>query len=228
VLPGTAPPTSSVPLVTRRRYFGHMTLSVWSMPLGRCPAPKRALKFGHGRLHFRGQVGEVARAGTGDCGLCVRQGSLPPGDPQCSLLVRVVGYLPSFRLTQRPQHLSLVFDGTCGFCTRSVRLLKVLDRNRRVAVVPFQKPGIPASVGLTLEECEATVWAIAPDGRRYRGAEAVNASVAAALGTAVPLLLYYLPGIRQLQDFIYSVVASNRSRLPGDRPYCAQFPAECR
>jgi hypothetical protein len=71
-----------------------------------------------------------------------------------------------------------------------VRLLKVLDRNRRVAVVPFQKPGIPASVGLTLEECEATVWAIAPDGRRYRGAEAVNASVAAALGTAVPLLLY--------------------------------------
>jgi predicted DCC family thiol-disulfide oxidoreductase YuxK len=109
-----------------------------------------------------------------------------------------------------------------------VRLLKALDRNRRVTAVPFQKTGVPASVGLTVEECKASAWAIAPDGGRYRGAEAVNALVAASLGTAVPLLLYYLPGIRQLQDFFYSVVASNRSRLPGDRPYCAQHPAECR
>ena len=109
-----------------------------------------------------------------------------------------------------------------------MRLLKALDRNRRVTAVPFQKTGVPASVGLTLEECKASAWAIAPDGRRYRAAEAMNALVACALGTAVPLLLYYLPGIRRLQDFIYSVVASNRSRLPGDRPYCAQHPAECR
>jgi predicted DCC family thiol-disulfide oxidoreductase YuxK len=109
-----------------------------------------------------------------------------------------------------------------------VRLLKVLDRNRRVTAVPFQKSGIPASVGLTLEECQASAWAIASDGSRYRGAEAMNALVAAALETAVPLFVYSLPGIRQVQDFIYSVIASNRSRLPGDRPYCAQHPAECR
>ena len=109
-----------------------------------------------------------------------------------------------------------------------MRLLKALDRNRRVTAVPFQKTGVPASVGLSLEECEASAWAIAPDGERYRAAEAVNALVAVALGTAVPLLLYYLPGIRQMQDFIYSVVASSRGRLPGDRPYCTQHPAESR
>ena len=131
-------------------------------------------------------------------------------------------------VTGRPQHLTLVFDGACGFCTRSVRLLKALDRNSRVTAVPFQKTGTPASVGLTLEACKASVWAIAPDGGYYRGAEAVNALVAAALGTAVPLLLYYLPGIRQLQDFIYFLIAYNRSRLPGDQPYCAQHQAECR
>src|SRR5829696_7146664 len=101
---------------------------------------------------------------------------------------------------------------------RSVRLLKALDRNRRVTAVPFQKSGVPASVGLTVEECAATAWAIAPDGGRYQGAEAVNAVVAAALGTTLPLL----------QDFIYYLIASNRSRLPGDRPYCAQHPAGCR
>ena len=109
-----------------------------------------------------------------------------------------------------------------------MRLLKTLDRNRRVTAVPFQKSGIPASVGLTLEECKASAWAIAPEGERYRGAEAMNALVACAIGTALPLLLYNLPGIRQMQDFIYSLIASNRSRLPGDTPYCTQHPAECR
>ena len=131
-------------------------------------------------------------------------------------------------MAERSPQLTLVFDGTCGFCTRSVRLLEALDRNRRVTAMPFQKSGVPASVGLTLEECEAAAWAIAPDGDRYRGAEAVNAVVAAALGSTLPLLLYHLPGIRQLLDLIYYLVASNRSRLPGDRPYCAQYPAKCR
>jgi predicted DCC family thiol-disulfide oxidoreductase YuxK len=109
-----------------------------------------------------------------------------------------------------------------------VRLLKALDRNRRVTAVPFQKSGVPASVGLTLEECKAAAWTIASDGSRYRGAEAVNVVVGAALGSTLPLLLYSLPGLRQLLDFIYCLVASNRSRLPGDRSYCAQHPAECR
>ena len=63
-----------------------------------------------------------------------------------------------------------------------MRLLKVLDRNRRVTAVPFQKTNIPGSVRLTLEECKASAWAIAPDGSRYRDAEAVNALVAAAPG----------------------------------------------
>ena len=70
-------------------------------------------------------------------------------------------------MAERSPQLTLVFDGTCGFCTRSVRLLEALDRNRRVTAMPFQKSGVPASVGLTLEECEAAAWAIAPDGDRY-------------------------------------------------------------
>ena len=97
-----------------------------------------------------------------------------------------------------------------------------------MTAVPFQKSGTPASVGLTLEECKASAWAIAPDGERYRGAEAMNGLVAAAIGSGLPLLVYNLPGIRQLQDLIYSLIAPNRSRLPGDTPYCTQHPAECR
>ncbi|MDQ4064029.1 MAG: DUF393 domain-containing protein [Actinomycetota bacterium] len=92
---------------------------------------------------------------------------------------------------------------------------------------PYQKPGVPASAGLSAEQCKAAVWAVSPDGRRYRGAGAINASLTVATGVALPLLLYKLPGIRQLQDLGYAFVAAVRGKLPGDKPYCKQHPGEC-
>jgi predicted DCC family thiol-disulfide oxidoreductase YuxK len=108
-----------------------------------------------------------------------------------------------------------------------VHLVERLDRNRRVTAVPYQKPGVPASVGLTFEECKSAAWAVSSDGRRYRGAGAVNASLAVATGIALPLLVYTLPGVRKLEDLAYDLIAANRYRLPGVEPYCKQYPEEC-
>jgi predicted DCC family thiol-disulfide oxidoreductase YuxK len=109
-----------------------------------------------------------------------------------------------------------------------VRLLKALDRDRRVTAVPYQKPGIPASAGLSVEECEAYVWAVTPDGRRYRGAEAINVSFGVALGTRLPHAIYKRPSVGRLQDLVYDWVAANRLRLPGDEPHCSRYPSQCR
>jgi predicted DCC family thiol-disulfide oxidoreductase YuxK len=111
-----------------------------------------------------------------------------------------------------------------------VRLIQALDRDRRVTAVPYQKPGVPASAGLTIKECEKAAWAIAPGGQRYRGAGAVNASYAVATGVALPLLVYALPMVKQMQDLAYAFVAANRSRipLPSVVPYCKEHPEECR
>ena len=106
--------------------------------------------------------------------------------------------------------------------------MKTLDRNRRVMAVPSQKSGVCASAGLTVKECEASVWAATSDGRRYRGAEAINVVLAVALGTRFPLSLYKLPLVRRLQDLTYEWVAANRGKLPGDEPYCSQHPHQCR
>jgi predicted DCC family thiol-disulfide oxidoreductase YuxK len=108
-----------------------------------------------------------------------------------------------------------------------VHLVERLDRNRRVTAVPYQKSGVPASVSLTLEECKSAAWAVSPDGERYRGAGAVNASLAVATGTTLPLLVYALPGVRQLEDRTYDLIAANRKTLPGVEPYCKQYPEEC-
>jgi predicted DCC family thiol-disulfide oxidoreductase YuxK len=130
-------------------------------------------------------------------------------------------------LTALPTRLTLIFDGECGFCTRSARFVRALDRAQRVTVVPFQKRGVPEAVGLTRAECERAAWAVAPDGPRGAGAAAVNLAFAVALGTRLPLFIYQLPLVHQLEDWLYQWVATHRHWLPGERPYCEQHPAEC-
>lgn len=111
-----------------------------------------------------------------------------------------------------------------------MRLVEALDRDRRVTAVPFQRSGVPAAHGLTVAECEAAAWAVTPgpEPGRYRGAAAVNAVLAVALGTAWPPRIYSLPGVRALQDIVYGAVARCRGWLPGVTPFCREHPARCR
>ena len=126
-----------------------------------------------------------------------------------------------------PRRATLVFDGRCGLCTRFVRVMQRLDRKRRITAVPYQKPGVPTSVGLTAEACRKAAWAVTPEGHHHRGAEAVNLALAVALGTRLPHALYRLPLIRGAQDRAYDWIAANRHRLPGDEPHCSRYPGEC-
>ncbi|HZB10956.1 MAG TPA: DUF393 domain-containing protein [Rubrobacter sp.] len=126
-----------------------------------------------------------------------------------------------------PRRATLVFDGRCGVCTRFVRVMKRLDRKQRVTALPYQKPGAPASVGLTTEACRKAAWAVTPEGHRYRGAEAVNLALVVALGTRLPCALYRLPLIKRAQDRAYDWIAANRRMLPGGEPHCSQHPGEC-
>jgi predicted DCC family thiol-disulfide oxidoreductase YuxK len=130
-------------------------------------------------------------------------------------------------MTKVPRQITLVFDGDCGVCTRSVRWIKRFDRKRRVTAVPYQMPGVPTSAGLAVEEYERAAWAVTPEGRRYRGAGAVNLAVAVALGTNLPYAFYRLPLVKRAQDRAYDWIAANRHRLPGDEPHCSQHPGEC-
>jgi hypothetical protein len=105
--------------------------------------------------------------------------------------------------------------------------VRALDCHRRVTALPFQQPGVPEAYGLTVTDCERAAWAIAPDLPPQPAAAAVMLTLSVALGSRVPWSLYRLPGIRQALEAFYALVARNRHRLPGDTPYCEQFPEEC-
>src|SRR5918911_3011531 len=113
------------------------------------------------------------------------------------MLCCLLGAWASAADTQREMKVRtgvLVFDGRCGFCTRSVGWLRRLDRRHRVELVPFQQSGAPARVGATLEQCVVAVRWQHADGSRAAAAEAINAALAVVLGTRAPLLMYRLTG----------------------------------
>ncbi len=130
-------------------------------------------------------------------------------------------------MVKNPIRLTLIFDGTCGFCTRSARLVRALDRHDRVQVVPSQASGTGGRFGLSAADLEQAAWAIGSDGEKYRGAAAVQMALGVALGTPLPYALYRLPVMRQVQDGIYALVSRYRGRLPGDTPYCERYPDAC-
>jgi predicted DCC family thiol-disulfide oxidoreductase YuxK len=122
---------------------------------------------------------------------------------------------------------TLIFDGNCGFCTRSRNALVKLDRHHRIATAPFQRPGTRERTGLTEEQLGSAVWWLDENGGKRSGAAAVNAALAAALGTKAPVLFYRLPGVRQAQESAYRWVARNRHRFPGTKPWCESNPEDC-
>src|SRR5439155_838698 len=81
---------------------------------------------------------------------------------------------------------TLIYDGECGFCRESVGLVRRWDRERRLAIVPFQDQERVAAFGIPLTALAAAMHLVLPDGRVFAGAD------------AAPELLRLLPGKRWL------------------------------
>lgn len=118
---------------------------------------------------------------------------------------------------------TLIFDGDCGFCTRSAEVARRVSRGR-FDTTPWQEVDLPL-LGLTPEQCTDAVQFVAdgPDGAPE--ARAGHRAIAAALRTAggpwvVPAAVLTAPGIDTLAARVYDWVAAHRYQLPGGTPAC--------
>lgn len=121
----------------------------------------------------------------------------------------------------------LFFDGACGMCTRAVNFILRHNRTGELQTEPLQGPGVAERLGISpshLLDCNR--WLDA-SGAVYSGAEAMNAAVSAAIGSQLPLSIYRIPGIRFIEEAIYTWVATHRYRFRGTTPYCESHPAAC-
>lgn len=96
-----------------------------------------------------------------------------------------------------------------------------------MTISPCQDREARSRTGVSKEACEAAAWAVTELGDRFRGAGAMTAAAAYAWGVSWPLRLYQYRGIRWLAERLYSLLAALRSRLPGARPFCLEYPARC-
>lgn len=122
----------------------------------------------------------------------------------------------------------MIFDGTCGFCTRTIRYLHTLDRHGRITSIACQVAKEDPAFALGEIDCGESAWAITDDGRREVGGQAATLIAAVLLQRRWPMTVGRWPGIRHALGFGYRWIARNRYRLPGDTPYCTAHPGACR
>jgi predicted DCC family thiol-disulfide oxidoreductase YuxK len=114
--------------------------------------------------------------------------------------------------------LIALFDGHCVFCTRQAKQLERLVGANRVELVSFQDEGVLGRFpGVSHEACMQRMHVVQPDGRVFAGAEAVARAALLLPVIGWIAFLYYVPGVRQLAEWGYGVVARERYRIAGKK-----------
>lgn len=107
------------------------------------------------------------------------------------------------------------YDGDCPLCMREIRMLKRLDRARRIRFTNIAEPSFdPAFVGQTWSALMERIHGRLPDGTMVEGVE-VFRRLYAAVGFERLVRLTRLPGISALLELAYRLFARNRLRLTG-------------
>jgi len=111
--------------------------------------------------------------------------------------------------------MEVFYDGACSLCTREMRVLERRDRRGRIRWVDASAPGFDAAAaGLSREALMERIHARLPDGEVVEGVE-VFRRIHALLGRGWLVAPTRLPGVRQLLDLAYRLVARNRRTLGG-------------
>jgi predicted DCC family thiol-disulfide oxidoreductase YuxK len=117
--------------------------------------------------------------------------------------------------------LTLLFDGACLFCTRSAVAVRRVFGDKRVTLRDFQQQGaLDAYPFLRRDALMKKMHVVMPDGRVFAGAEGFARIVMQSRIIGWLGWLYYVPGVRQMADVAYTLVAKHRYRVFGRTEEC--------
>ncbi|HEU0164213.1 MAG TPA: DUF393 domain-containing protein [Thermomicrobiales bacterium] len=117
--------------------------------------------------------------------------------------------------------LTLLFDGNCGFCTRTVLWVQAKDTQGRIDVIPCQVAVRNGTHDVSEGDCGKSIWAFTAEGHVEGGAQAAALVASELMGRRWPVQVAKLPVIKQSLDLGYRFIANNRHRLPGIKGMCA-------
>ena len=107
--------------------------------------------------------------------------------------------------------MEMIYDGTCGFCKRSMAWFLAFDGLRQIRTRDFRTDPSPIVSDDKLLEA---LYTVLPDGRALPGFEAYRYVVVRVPGLWWLVPFFYIPGLsRFFGHRIYNWIAANRSRL---------------
>lgn len=109
---------------------------------------------------------------------------------------------------------TVVFDGTCTVCKRTVAALRGMDERSDIAFVPYQSPGVGARFPwIEAGAFEEAVHYIAPDGRTWQGARAIEEVLRILPKGRRLSVLFRMPLARPVAERFYQWFARRRRHL---------------
>ncbi|WP_461026330.1 thiol-disulfide oxidoreductase DCC family protein [Streptomyces sparsus] len=114
----------------------------------------------------------------------------------------------------------LIYDGDCGFCTRTITMLLADPRRPMMNVQTWQEIGIE-QFGISEQRATREMLWVHRDGRVAGGALAFAELFRHWGGPwRVPDILLRIPPTRWIAAAVYRAVANNRHRMPGGTTAC--------
>lgn len=108
----------------------------------------------------------------------------------------------------------LLYDGDCRFCRASAGRLTRLA-GPKLRLVSLHEPGLLEALAISQEAAMQAMHLVTPEGRVFRGLEAAVQALRHRPIVGVLAKAYYLPGLRQLGDLGYRLVARYRYAIMG-------------
>jgi predicted DCC family thiol-disulfide oxidoreductase YuxK len=107
--------------------------------------------------------------------------------------------------------MEMVYDGTCGFCKRSMAWFLAFDGLGQIQIRDFRTSPSPV---VSDEKMKTALYLVLPDGRALPGFEAYRYVVLRVPGLWWLIPFFYVPLFSRLLGHpIYNWIAANRSRL---------------
>ena len=115
-------------------------------------------------------------------------------------------------IRQQSDRWVFYYDGNCGFCSTTVKLLSRADLLKQVSWIPYQTLERPPD-DLSWDDLDIAAYLETGSGRLHRGFYAFRMLTLRVL-LLVPLIpLFWFPGVRIAGVPVYGWMAKNRHRI---------------
>ena len=123
---------------------------------------------------------------------------------------------------EQGRRYTVVYDGQCKVCSRSVKLLAKWDRNHELEIIPSQTPGVRERFAwITPRAYVDSIQLVrTEDGRTWQAAAALEELLNVLPKGRLISWMFKIPFARPLADKFYRWFARNRYKLGCDE-HCA-------